>query len=119
MRMAQDDGVHLPRVERQNFIELFRFLAMALEQPAFEQQFFAVDLDEIHRAGRGARRAEEMDFHARQFSHRLNTDETRIFSAFSDWTFRAVPLDFANHYEMCADKRYFDFYAWRVRGGRR
>ena len=66
VRMAQDDGVHLPRVERQNFIELLRFLAMALEQSAFEQQLFAVDLDEIHGAGGGARRAEEMDFHWRK-----------------------------------------------------
>ena len=45
MRMAQDDGVHLLRVERQNSIERFRFLAMALKQSTFEQQFFAVDLD--------------------------------------------------------------------------
>ena len=37
---------------------------MALEQAAFEQQPFAVDLEEIHRAGGGAGRAEEMDFHA-------------------------------------------------------
>ena len=63
MRMAQDDGVHLLRVERQNFIERLRFLAMALEQTAFEQKFFAVDLDEIHGAGGRARRAEEVDFH--------------------------------------------------------
>ena len=63
MRMAQDDGVHLLRVERQNFIERLRFLAMALKQSTFEQKFFAVDLDEIHRAGGCSRRAEEMDFH--------------------------------------------------------
>jgi hypothetical protein len=37
---------------------------MALEQTTFEQQFFAVDLDKIHGAGGGARRAEEVDFHA-------------------------------------------------------
>jgi hypothetical protein len=39
---------------------------MALEQSAFEQQPFAIDLDEIHGPGGGARRAKEMDFHARQ-----------------------------------------------------
>ena len=66
VRVAQDDGVHLPRVKRQNFIELLRFPAMALEQTAFKQKSFAVDLDEIHGAGGGARRAEEVDFHARQ-----------------------------------------------------
>src|SRR5271170_5254686 len=36
---------------------------MALEKSTFEQKFFAVDLDEIHRTGRSACRAEEMDFH--------------------------------------------------------
>jgi hypothetical protein len=61
--MAQHDRVNLLRVEWQNFIERLRFLAMALEQTALEQQFFAVDLDEIHRTGGGARRAEEVDFH--------------------------------------------------------
>jgi len=68
VRVAQDDGVHLPRVEGHDFIEQFRFLAMALEQSAFEQKFFAVDLDEIHGAGGGARRAKEMDFHARDLT---------------------------------------------------
>jgi hypothetical protein len=61
--MAQDNGIHLFRIERQNFIERLRFLAMTLEQTTFEQQFFAVDLNEIHRAGGRARRAEKVDFH--------------------------------------------------------
>ena len=63
MRMAQDHCVHRRVSNGKNFIELFRFLAMALEQTAFEQQVFAVDLNEIHGAGRGARGAEEVDFH--------------------------------------------------------
>jgi hypothetical protein len=100
MRMAQDDGVNDFWVERKIFVQQFRFLAMALEQAAFEQQIFAVDLDEIHRAGGCARRAEEVDFHLRQLSQRLNADGTRIFRAKTDWTSAAVPLDFANRYEM-------------------
>ena len=71
MRVAQNDGVHGFWVEWKIFVERFRFLAMTLEQPALQQQLFAVDLDEIHRAGRSARRAEEVDFHARQLSHSL------------------------------------------------
>jgi hypothetical protein len=61
--VAQNDGVNLLRIKRKIFIELLGFLAMALEQTTFEQQFFAVDPDEIHRAGGGSRRAEEVDFH--------------------------------------------------------
>ena len=66
VRVAQDNGVNRFWVEREIFIELLRFLAVALEQSAFEQKFFAVDLDQIHRAGGGARRAEEMEFHVRE-----------------------------------------------------
>jgi tRNA-dihydrouridine synthase len=39
---------------------------MALKQTALEQQFFAVDLDEIHGSRGGAGRAKEVDFHARK-----------------------------------------------------
>ena len=63
VRVAQDDGVNLPRVERKAAVALDGFLAMALEEAAFEQQPFAVDLEQIHRAGGGARRAEEVDLH--------------------------------------------------------
>ena len=69
MRMAQDDGVNDFWVERKISIERLRFRAMALKQTTFEQKIFAVDLDEIHGAGRRARRAEEVDFHVRQLSH--------------------------------------------------
>jgi hypothetical protein len=34
-----------------------------LEKAAFEQKTVAIDLEEIHRAGGGASRAEEMDLH--------------------------------------------------------
>jgi hypothetical protein len=61
--MAQDDRIHRAGVKRQDFIELFRFLPVPLEQTALEQKFFAVDLDEIHGTGRRARGAEEVNFH--------------------------------------------------------
>ena len=61
--MAYNDGIQLARIERECFIELFRFLTVTLEQTAFEQKFFAVHFEQIHRAGGGAGRAEEMDFH--------------------------------------------------------
>jgi DNA-binding phage protein len=61
--MAQDDGVNLLRVKRKTVVAVDGFLAVALEQTAFEQQFLAVHLDLIHRAGGSARGAEEVDFH--------------------------------------------------------
>jgi hypothetical protein len=63
VRVAQDDGVNLLRVERETAVALDGFLAMTLKEAAFEQQPSAVDLDQIHRTGGGARRAEEMDLH--------------------------------------------------------
>jgi hypothetical protein len=64
--MAQDHGINLSRIEGKAAIALRGFLAVPLEQAAFEQESFAVDLDEVHRAGGGAGGAEEMDLHARQ-----------------------------------------------------
>jgi hypothetical protein len=105
--MAQDDGVHLPRIERHDFIELLRFLAVALEQTAFEQKFLAVDLDEIHGAGGGARRAEEMDFHVRKLNHGLprrskqrRRDGRGGGRQKTQWTSAANPVDFPDIYEM-------------------
>jgi hypothetical protein len=63
VRVTQDDGVNLLRVERKAAIALDGFLAVALKEAAFEQQPLAVDLEQIHRAGGGARRAEEVDLH--------------------------------------------------------
>ena len=90
VRVAQDDGVNLLRVERKAAVALDGFLAMALKEAAFEQQAFAVDLEQIHRAGGGARRAEEMDFHAANLTtdpssvailrRRMDTDERGFLS---------------------------------------
>jgi len=71
VRVAQDDGVNLLRIERETAVALDGFLAMALEETAFEQQPFAVDLEQIHRAGGGARRAEEVDLHGEKMLKEL------------------------------------------------
>src|SRR5581483_12478326 len=63
VRVAEDDGIDLFRIERKTTIAPGRFFPMALEKAAFEQQFFPVDLEEIHRAGRRAGGAEKVDFH--------------------------------------------------------
>jgi len=63
VRVAQDHGVNLPRVEGKAAVTLGGLLAMPLEQAAFEQEPLAVDLDQVHRAGGGAGGAEEMNFH--------------------------------------------------------
>jgi hypothetical protein len=63
VRVAQDDGINLLRVERKTTVALDGFLAVALKEAAFEQQPPAVDLDQVHRTGGGARRAEEVDLH--------------------------------------------------------
>jgi hypothetical protein len=66
VRVAQDDGVNLPRVERKTAVALDGFLAMALKKAAFEQQSLAIDFEQKHRAGGGARRAEEVDLHGKK-----------------------------------------------------
>ena len=63
VRVAQDNGINLLRVERKAAVALDGFLTVALEEAAFEQQPLAVDFEQIHRAGGGARRAEEVDLH--------------------------------------------------------
>src|ERR1035438_10040250 len=63
VRVAQHHGVHLLGVEWKTTIALDGFLAAALEQTAFEQQPLAVDLEKIHRTGRGAGCAEAVDLH--------------------------------------------------------
>jgi len=64
VRVAQDDRVNLFGIERELAIALDRFLAFALEEPAFEEKAVAVDLEEVHRARGRASRAEETDLHA-------------------------------------------------------
>ena len=62
--VAQYQRIHGRRIEREMFVPLLHLGAMALEQSAFQQDLFAVDLDQVHRAGGGPRRAEVVDLHA-------------------------------------------------------
>jgi hypothetical protein len=61
--MAQNQGVNLARVKWKTTVALNGFLAVTLEQTAFEQEASAVDLKQVHRAGGGSRGSEEMDAH--------------------------------------------------------
>jgi hypothetical protein len=75
VRVAQDDGVNGLWIERKAAVAVDGFLAVALEQTAFEQKFFAVDLEEIHRAGGGAGGAEVVDFHGARKTRRAQKVE--------------------------------------------
>jgi hypothetical protein len=63
MGVAQNRNVNLFWIKWEATIAGGFLLAMALEETAFEQQFLAVDLEEIHGAGRGASSAEKVDLH--------------------------------------------------------
>jgi hypothetical protein len=71
MGMAQDHRVNSSRMERESPVKLFRFLPVSLEQTALQQQSFGIDLNQIHRAGGGAGRPEEMDFHAEKMPFKI------------------------------------------------
>ena len=63
VRVAQDHRVDLLRVEGEVAVALDGFAAPALEQAALQQQPLAVEFQEIHRPGRRAGGAEEMNSH--------------------------------------------------------
>src|SRR5262249_31735604 len=63
VRVAQHHRVERFGVEGEIAIALDGFLALALKEAALQQQPRAVDFEQIHRAGRRARGAEEMDLH--------------------------------------------------------
>jgi hypothetical protein len=63
VRVAQSHGVNLAGIKWETTVALNGFLAVPLEQTAFEQQTFAVDLNEVHGASGGSRGSEEMDVH--------------------------------------------------------
>src|ERR1700677_119727 len=63
MGMAQDRDVNLFWVKWEPAVAGGFLLAMALEEPAFQQQFFAIDLKEIHGTGSGASGAKKVDLH--------------------------------------------------------
>jgi hypothetical protein len=76
VRVTQYYRINLLRIERKGTVALDGFFAMALEQTAFEQQPFAIDLEQIHRAGGRARRAEELDSHGADLTTDLSSVAT-------------------------------------------
>jgi hypothetical protein len=99
VRVAQDHGVNLPRVERKAAVALDGFFAVALEEAAFEQQPFAVDLDEIHRTGGGARRAEEVDLHGEKMLKELPKSSSE--TGFVKREVAHYVLRFTPHVQLC------------------
>jgi hypothetical protein len=63
MGVAQNRDVNLFWIKGEATVAGGFLLAMALEEAAFEQQFFAVDLEEIHGAGGGASGAKKVNLH--------------------------------------------------------
>jgi hypothetical protein len=63
MRVAEDDRIDLPRVERKVAVALDGFSAPALKQAALKQQPLPVKLEEIGRPGRRAGGAKEVNSH--------------------------------------------------------
>ena len=63
VRVTQNHGVKLVRVEGELFIAISHFLAVTLVKPTFEEKIFAVDLDEIHRTRGRACGAKDVEFH--------------------------------------------------------
>jgi len=69
VRMREDDVVDRLGIDRQRAVLLERLLAVALVEPAVEQDPLAVRLDEMHRSRRGLRRSVESDSHAEIISN--------------------------------------------------
>jgi hypothetical protein len=63
VRMAEDDGIELLRIEREIAITLEGFVTFALKESAFEQEPLLIDFEEEHRSSRRAGGAEEVDLH--------------------------------------------------------
>lgn len=78
VRMAQNGGIDFFGIEREVAIALNRFFAFTLEKTALEQKSLAVDLEEIHRAGGGASRAEKTDLHPQKNGNRIDKVECFI-----------------------------------------
>jgi hypothetical protein len=63
MRVAQDHGIDLLRVEWKVAIPLGRFSPSALKQTAFQQDLLPIELQQIHRSRCGPSSAQEMNLH--------------------------------------------------------
>jgi hypothetical protein len=51
MGVAQDHGINPPGIDRQIMVELGRFLPVALEEPAVEQNPGAGGFEQVHASG--------------------------------------------------------------------
>jgi hypothetical protein len=63
VRVAQNHGMNLLRVERKIAVAVGHFFAMALKKSAFEEKVFAVDFEKVHGAGGSSCGSEEVDSH--------------------------------------------------------
>jgi len=63
VRMAQHHVINLFWIEWKSPIAFHRFIAMSLEQPAFKQKSFTVNLEKIHGARGCASSSKEVDAH--------------------------------------------------------
>jgi len=62
--VGQDHGVQVGDAEGEMAVALPGFRPATLEEPTIQQEAMAVDGQEVHRAGNGACRAEELDLHS-------------------------------------------------------
>jgi hypothetical protein len=63
VRVAQDHGVNLLRIEREIAVAAGHLFAMALKESAFEEKAFAVDFKKVHGAGRSSGGSKEVNAH--------------------------------------------------------
>ena len=70
MRVGQQDGVELVRVEREGHAVADRFVRAALEHPAVDEDAGLGGLEEVLGAGDGRGAAEEVDLHGRMVTAR-------------------------------------------------
>ena len=61
VRVAQDHGIKLARIERELGVECGRFVALALEHAAIEEDAMAIPFEQVAGAGHLSRRAPERD----------------------------------------------------------
>src|SRR6266513_817425 len=71
VRVAEDNGIELLRIEREIAITLDGFVTFALEQPAFEEEALLIDFEQKEGAGCGAGGAEEVDLHGVRMMRRI------------------------------------------------
>ena len=79
VRMAEDDGIELLRIEREIAITLDGFVTFALEQPAFEEEALLIDFEQKEGAGCGAGGAEEVDLHGVRMMGKVQGSKFKVW----------------------------------------